>query len=165
MRLCTQHQEWKVYNSIAQRSPVHRDDSAADPNLKHVIFYEGTEIIGAAQMHLSFPNAFLAFFELNDTLIENRSERVSSLKLYFIRNIEKWARQLSILNLHICAGFEDEAFFRNCGYSETTTSTGDRIHLYKVLSSSVWNSVEDEVGASKAIYSMGGGTVPRQLLK
>lgn len=130
MRLCSQDLEWKLYNDIRSSyfHKIKRDNEldTKDLNKKHIVFIKGTEIVAAAQINLSVPNAFLEFLASKD---------VSYEKGFFVNllsKIEDWIGKFGTLFVSTISSTSDAEIFISSGYTAYKTHD-ESVHMMKYI--------------------------------
>ncbi len=130
IRLCTQDQEWKSYSDIRNDCKVsaYKIDSN-DTNQKHIVLYQGTEVVAGAQLQTSPPNAFLVFLGLSQQL---DTGKIAPCKSFFLRNIEKWSKKLGVFFLTTSVSSQEKDFYVGNNY-KLQGEECDIIYMMKFL--------------------------------
>ncbi len=134
MRLCAQDDEWAHYKLI--RSPSltktgRTNEIDSNANTKHIVLVKGVEVVAAAQVNISEPNAFIEFLgaKISD------GTRVGLLE-HLLGTIEKWVAKIGVLFVTTFVAKEDSDIFECAKYTKIA-ETGDVLHMMKYLGSVV----------------------------
>ncbi|MCP3658846.1 MAG: hypothetical protein GY830_00420 [Bacteroidetes bacterium] len=123
-RLCTQKKEWDIYKEIRQTL---NDDIKIDNNHKHLVLYEGTEIIGASELEfLNSDYGRIIFLKFSD----NKNKEMYFQD--FFKFLEKWSN------------------FKNLKFL-TIRISKDSINAFEKLGFKVLSCMEDEIGMIKVL--------------
>lgn len=132
IRLCTQSMEWENYNLIKENyflkinKKINITDN--DPNHKHVALYKGTNVIGAAEVKLSPPNAFLEFLGLNNRV----QTEIQEIKCYFLKNLENWVKKIGVLFLTTSIPKEEVLFYESNEF-KFIKDNNNLVHMFKYI--------------------------------
>jgi GrpB-like predicted nucleotidyltransferase (UPF0157 family) len=130
MRLCSQANEWNDYKLIRNIFLVKADRSDEidyNPDKKHIVLVKGVEVVAAAQVNISEPNAFIEFLGIN---LQN-GIRVDLLG-YLLSNIEQWLVKIGVLFVTTFVDKEDSDIFEHANYTKFS-ETGNTLHMMKYL--------------------------------
>lgn len=124
MRLCTADKEWEVYEKIKNCSG---ETKKSDPSYKHLVLYEGVEIVAAGQVNFSTPNAFISFIKDKD------ASSTGGYCKHMLNTLIKWAADDHIEFITAKVGQEDLSFYRKNGFHTIKECAGDGEDVVRVL--------------------------------
>ena len=123
MRLCSSYKEWEVYEKIKSFSYSSGETKKSDPSHKHLVLYEGVEIVAAAQVNFSTPNAFICFI---------RDKNESSTSYYckhMLDTLLEWARNSQIKFTTAKVVQADLSFYQESAFHAINESPGGMVNV------------------------------------